>query len=289
MSRQAIAAVPATPPRYGLLVAANVVVDEERWQAGIEWAPENCAGGGAIGVDCFGSTPDMPVPDENPGIASADPFVVWGADKCSTIGWQARDYEGRARRMLEATQSFSVAREFWDGAITLADSLINTPLTDAAADTVTAAAGPVGIVEALGLLDGALGECGKGRRGMIHMTTQAFVHARAAYAVELAGQVWITPNGTVVVADAGYTGSGPNGEDPGATQWMYATSMVQVRLSPVDIIPGSLGEARAMREAMDNANTVRIRAQRLALVQWDQCCHLAAQVDIDAPLVGGAS
>ena len=38
-----------------------------------------------------------------------------------------------------------------------------------------------------------------------------------------------------------------------------------------------------------NLNDVEVRAQRLALVQWDTCCLFAAQINITVPAVGGTS
>lgn len=289
MSKQAIDAVPAQPPRYGLLVAASVIADETRWEiGGVAWSPEGCNGGGVMTVDC-GSTEQLVI-DNNPANAEADPFGVWAGDKCSTFGFKARDYEGRARRLLAATESFHIAHELWTGDLSVAEGLDNEPLASAGADTVTAAASAVDVVTAFGLLDGALAACGAGRRGMLHVTPQVLLHARSQYLVELSGQQWITPLGTIVVADAGYDGSGPNGENPGTTQWAYATSMVQVRLSPIDVVPGSFADAVARAQAVDRSvNTVELRAERLALVQWDACCHFAAQIDLDVPLTGGVS
>lgn len=283
MAKNAVPAPPATPPRYSLLVAATAVDDSaSRWEiGGITWAPEQCAGGGVAAVDCLGNTAALNVPS-NPANAEADPFLVWAGDKCSAIGYQARDYEGRARRLLEATQSARVAAEFWSGDLSAAESLDNTPLADVSADTVTTAEQDV--VKVFGLLEGALADCGDGRRGMIHVTPQVLLHARSQYIVESAGQLWVTPLGTIVVADAGYDGTGPNGEPATATQWAYATSMVQVRLSSIVVTPENFAEAFDR-----SVNTVEYRVGRLALVQWDQCCHFAAEVDIATAAIGGVS
>ncbi len=285
MSKQVMEAVPAQAPRYGLLVAAETINDDVRWQDGVEWMPEQCGGGGATSVDCFGGTAAIDDAFTNPTLAEADPFLVYAANKCSTIGFPARDYEGRARRALAATESYQIAREFWTGDIAVADSLDNIPLADITADTVTTT--ELDPVAALGRLEGALADCGAGRRGMVHVTAQILVHLVASQAVQLAGQQYVTPLGTVVVGDAGYPGSGPNGEAAGATQWAYATSMVQIRLAPV-ALPYTYQEA--VTQAFDlGPNTILVRAERLALVQWDDCCHFAAEINITTPAVAGVS
>jgi hypothetical protein len=270
MAKQAVPAIPATPPRYSLLVAAAVVDDAaSRWEVGgITWAPEACSGGGVADVTCFGNTAALSVP-ANEGNVEADPFLVWAGDKCSTIGFEARDYEGRARRLLEATQSARVAHEFWTGDLAASASLDNTPLADATSDTVTT---------------GEVSVRNDGRRGMIHVTPQVLTHAYSWDLITPQGQLWTTALGTIVVADAGYPGTGPNGESAADTQWAYATSMAQVRLSQIVVTP------ETFNEAVDRSvNTVEYRVGRLALVQWDQCCHFAAEVDIATAAIGGVS
>lgn len=286
-SKQAVTAVPATPPRYGLLIAAETITDNtSRWEVGgITWDPEQCAGGGVAAVECIGNTSSLVIPS-NPGLAEADPFLVWAGDKCSTIGFEAREYEGRARRLLDASQSFWVANEFWTGDLSTAEGLDNVPLADVASDTVTTT--EVSVLNALGLLEGALADCGQGARGMIHVTSQVLLHAVAERAVELVGQQYMTPLGTIVVGDAGYPGTGPNGEAALTTQWAYATSMVQVRLAPVMIVPGTFDQALAQMVERSQ-NTIEIRVQRLALVQWDQCCHFSAEINLPTPAIAGTS
>lgn len=283
MAKNVVPAPPATPPRYSLLVAAPTVVDAaSRWEiGGITWAPEACAGGGVAEVECIGNTAALNVA-ANPSNAEADPFLVWAGDKCSTIGFQARDYEGRARRLLEATQSARIAQEFWTGDLSASASLDNTPLADAAADTLTTSA--VSVLNGMALLEAGLADCGDGRRGMIHVTPQVFMLAYAERIIEAQGQIYTTPLGTIVVADAGYDGTGPNGEPASTTQWAYATSMVQVRLSDVVITPDTF-QAAVIRET----NSIEYRAGRMALVQWDQCCHFAAQINVATAAIGGVS
>lgn len=283
-SKQAIFGPQATPPRYGLLPALGTLDSPDRWQQGVKWGPEQCGDSGATTVDC-GVTDEM-TPGTNPDIAMADPIVVYASDHCSTFGFEARDFTARALRQLDATQSFQVAKELWAGAITVAESLDNIPLNDSSADTVTSA--PVSIKFALGFLEQELAVCGQGRRGIIHMTPMALIHAVGQRLLEVSSAgVITTPLGTLVIADAGYDGSGPGNVAAGASQWMYATTWMQVRLSPVDVIPGTLADARTWAAAITRStNDVLVFAMREALVQWDPCCHKAAELDI--PITSGA-
>ena len=282
--KQVVAAPPASPPRYGLLVAANVIDDGERWQGGVEWAPEACTGGALSSFSCAGDGALVNAP--NVATAEADPVFVQGWDRCSTLGWAARDFEGRARRMLEATQSYFLAGELWSGSVRDADTLDNPALVDATCYLSDDGA-PASIVTAFRWLEEALGVKQLGRRGMIHCTQGALDAAHSAFLLEQAGQLWLTANGTIVVADAGYSGNCPSGKMTGlTTQWAYATSMVQVRLGPIEIIPGSLAEARARAQATNRAtNLIELYAERPALIQMDPCTLCA--VEIDLPRVPG--
>lgn len=295
MARDLTDAPPATPPRYSLLIAAPAVTDDgARWQAGYEFAPEGCGRGGRTAVDCFGSTALLD-PPANPGVVIGDPFVVWAADECSTFGYLARDYAGRATRQLLATQSFQIAAEVWAGSLNGdtglgGDTIANLPLNSISSDTVTS--GPDDPVDALAMLVAGLGICGEGRQGMVHMTPQVMQHLIARQALVQVSGLWYTAMGHLVVSDDGYDGSAPGGAPATSSQWMYATSMMRVRLGEIVTLPELTGDgnARGWPAAIDRAtNFVTVVAQRFAAVQWDRCCFLAAQVNIEAPLIAGAS
>lgn len=295
MARTAIEATPTQPPRYGLLVAAPVTIGDNggvRWSSGVTWEPEQCGNSGRAQVECEGNTAAL---DNNtsPGNRTADPFMVYASDRCSPFGFGARDFAARASRQLEATQSFQVAGELWDGTLRDAadsgDDIEDNPaLIDSTSDTVTS--GPADPVDALACLEQGLAECSQGRRGMIHITPQVLVHLISQSAVRLEGGQYVSPLGNIVVADAGYSGDGPGGGAAGSSQWAYATGIIAVRLSTVQVIPGNLDNAQAMAQALNRQdNTLDVYAQRLALTQWDECCHIAAEIDLAVCAIGGAS
>jgi hypothetical protein len=263
-SKQAIAAPPATPPRYSLLFVANQIQNGDDWMQGVRWAPEQTLGGGVLALDCFGSTDSM-TPDTNSGWAEAEPFSVWAEDHCSTFGFLARDYEARALRQLEAMQSFQVAHEFWTGDLAQSASLDNHWLTEDPKILTSTALAPA---EALAIVDMGLGQMLGGRRGMIHVSMQVLDELAVNDAITLNGQLWLSPAGTPIVADAGYPGDEPDAGDADAHQWIYGTSMVQYRLGEVMLVPGTLDEARAQATARAT-NLTTVFAQRLVLLQWD--------------------
>lgn len=285
--REPLAAPPARPPRFGLIPTAQAVEDDARWQGpnGFSFLPEGCGTAGRLAIDCIGNTNTMDLPDR-PETVDGEAFAVWAADDCSSFGMDARDWMGRARRQLAATESYQVANELWTGSL----GLESRSLTSMASDTLTN--GGVDPIEGLALLEAGLAACNKGRQGMVHVTPQLLTHLVAAYAVRLDGTTYVTPNGHLVAPDAGYDGSGP-GVSPtpaGATQWAYGTSMISVRLSPVATTPDNLSDARQQAVALDRAvNTIVVWAYRAAAWVWDECCHVAAEFDLPAALVGGAS
>lgn len=254
---QAVAGIPARPPRYSLLIAADVVEsaevppggleqpDAERWTQGITWAPETLAAGGSFEPECEGD--GQPEIGEGDPVQVATPFVVYSWDVCSAMAVDSRDYVGRALRGLAGSQSWMVARNFQQGVGSNVGLVDGTDL------------GSFGIAECFGRLEGAIGDRLQGRRAMIHCPPFMFAFAKANNLIYLEQQKWVTAQGTIVVCDAGYM------QDSGH---MYATSMVKVFLSPVLVIPESYNES--LREAMDRSvNDITIYAERLALVQFD--------------------
>lgn len=279
------------PPRYGLLASARTTEETSAAMgAGITWVPRMCGVSGRDAIDCFGSTASRALDVERPPDANESiPFAVWTAIECSAPWSQGLDFLGEVREQLAATESYEVANELWTGDLASTDAENDTfYLASTASDTLTN--GGVAPIAALACLEQGLAQCAKGRRGMIHLTPQLLVQLMALRAVTQAGGLYLSPLGNIVVPDAGYDGSGPDGSAAGATQWAYATGMVSVRLGVVQTYPESLLTDEGLTIAMDiGDNTERAWAQRTALYQVDDCCHLAAEVDLPVCLVGGAS
>ena len=274
-TKYAVPAPPATPPRYSLLGVATAINDGARWQNGIEWLPEQQYQGGVISFTCYGGTPDGLDEGDNPGLAYADPFVVYAEDHCSTLGMGARDYEARARRQLEAVQSARVAAELERGALAQAESLDNHWLTED--PLIVGVPGAQNVIAALGDIEMGLAELWGGQQCMIHVSPQILTALHNESVIQLSGQRWVTGMGHVIACDAGYIGAPPDDEES-SKQWMYGTSLIQYRLSDVILVPGSLSEA--MAAATDRAtNKTTIYAERLALLQWDAGV-VAAETDI---------
>lgn len=279
----AVTASPAAPPRTGLIASARDIdrVDERvttegtRWETGFAWEPENYCDDLGVADPCDSLTREV---TSNRAIQQHDPVVLWAADKCSTYGF--RDRLGRVRRRLVACQSKQLAQEFWNGTAAVASGFEhNKYLSDTDANTVSD--GALSEVNALACLEEALADCSCGR-AMIHATPGLMTQWMAASLLTRIGNLFVTVNDTIVVADAGYTGEGPGGIAPvSGSVWAYGTDLVEVRLGPIETFPreDNSSEGMDMTPAVDNSLTYW--AERLAAATWDGCCHVAVEVDIN--------
>ncbi len=282
--RSPVTAPFARPPLIGLLPTVRALGGEGvRWEAGFSFLPEGCGQGGAANP-CGSQVREIA---DNPAVIDVEPFYVWAGDKCTGLQYN-QDFQARAQRQLAASESFQLANELWTG--TLAKSELdadnqpwpNQYLTSEDSDVLsgTSAMTPL---NALACLEQALGQCSHGARGAIHATRQAVVVWDAGGMLRREGALILTITDTVVIADAGYDGSGFDGPAADGSVWAYATGMPVVRLGEVQNVP------RTPAEAMDRGlNDLAYYAQRMASVTWDSCCHLAVRMDLPLCGIGGA-
>ncbi len=263
-------------PTLGSLVR-RVQADRE---VGFAFSPEGCGESDSISsLDCNGGTSKV-IPD-NPEQVEAWAFGVWAGDKCSPFEL-GRDWRGRAERQLDATTSYHVAHELWTGDEAAAMSAPNRSLASLDSDVLTD--GPTSSTDALAVLEYGLGQCYKGRRGYIHATRHAATYWAQLGLLRREGNQLLTFLDTVVIADAGYDGSGPEGQvAEDGSQWAYATGQPIIRLGPIATFPDEMAQALNR-----STNTVEWRAERLAAASWDGCCHLAAELDLGWADIGGA-
>lgn len=277
--RANVQAPPARPPAYGLIAAAPPLDSTDRWEQGWAFEPEGCATGlqGKLPITCQGSTDA--VAGSSADAVEGDPIWIWGADRCTTLQ-RSRDNEGRARRQLAAIESYELADELWNGTVSDPDGLANRWLAGPAVDSDTLTSGGVTPVAALGCVTQGLAELLRGAPGMVHTTPQLLQHLVADSIVTRQGNLWMTAMGHVVVADAGYSGAGPDATPAGSTQWIYGTPMLRIRRGPVELT-----------DTIDRTvNTRLVVAGRLAGIQWDnECAHVAAEVAIPICAVGGGA
>lgn len=287
--------VPPPIPRPATLSLVNAALTPDqaasvdgvgtRWELGYRFQPEACTG--AWVEDPCNVEPR--VIEDRPAIVEVEPFQVVAGDRCSSFGFLAEDYQGRAQRLLQRQQSNQIAHELWTGELAATagwpnPSLVGSGVPAEGPDVLTN--GPSSVIAALACLEQYLAVCGGGARGMIHATPQLVTQwaALGNSVLRREGGQLLTIHDTIVVSDGGYDGSGPGNVPASNSQWAYATGLVTVEMAPIEVVPDNINQA------LDRAtNTIEFFAQRAATASWDTCCHGAAEVDLAVCLVGGAS
>lgn len=265
----------AAPPTTGLVVSADRPPETgERWEQGFSWIPERCGYDYQLVEWCATVDPESYPPPRPDGVYYR-PVGLRFAEQCTTLAG-GLDTE-RLRRIAEANTPFAIARELWNGALGQTDSWTirgqshtNAYLASPAATTVTSLA--TVLRDDLARLEQAAVEAAQGQRIMLHLPT--LVTGSLTEYVRRVGQDLLTRQDNVVVVDAGYPGTGPNGEAVGATAWAYATGMVQVRISPLQVVTDP-------SQTVDRTtNTVTAWAERVFAAAFDPCVHFAVQITL---------
>lgn len=198
-----VQAAPATPPTTGLVQSA-LRPTGTGWEQGMAWRPERCVtwqGFGPCGT--LAGVPDEP----DTGIAYYVPPGFRVRDVCTSLAGD-RDAE-RVRRQAESITSFVVARELWTGALSEADPgtvdgspYVNAYLANGDAVEVTAPTDPD---RAVNILEQAAMAAAPGMQVFIHMPITVLPRVSDLRRV---GNILYTASDNVIIADAGYTGTG---------------------------------------------------------------------------------
>lgn len=267
--------LPAAPPTTGLVASAPPQPnDGVRWEDGIAWVPERCGADYQLLSWCSSDEPEA-YSEPRAGGAYYRPPGARVADACSTLNGTFDDE--RLRRIAEAEAPFIIARELWDGTRGQEDSyeirgetLSNAYL--ASADATVVGAGGATLLKALARLEQAAMEATRGQHVMIHLPIIAT--AGLVEYVRRINALLLTRQDNLVVVDAGYPGTGPAGQAVGSTAWAYATPIVQVRRSDIQIISDP-------RMIVDRANnTITAWAEFVFAATFDPCAHFATEITL---------
>jgi hypothetical protein len=262
--------------------------DGEMWTRGFVYLPESQT---AIHVrDPYDNTDDGKAgSDLSPPINIVVPYMLEAIDEASTFGFEARDWEGRAKRHLENGKYQAVEREFWAGSLAQAKSYPNRYLADANCVDLTPTTVPS--VErgfqilAEALATGKSGSPGMGGQGMIHCQSASV--PTLFWAVR-SGNTLQDINGNIIVRGDGYPGTGPLGNSnftpPAGQTWIYASDLVMAREQQnADVFADTMAEMTDIGIDVvtpTNANTVYYRARKLAVAYFDGFRQFACRVDL---------
>lgn len=206
--------VPAEPPTTGLVASARTPSDGARWESGLAWRSERCPA--AAGFDPCGSDFEDPAAgSDGDQINYYRPVAFRVFDECST---RTRDYDTqRVVRQATAVTSWMVARELEQGTISRANPYVspdsegdplavNAYLAQAAGSQIVSG-GPFTPLAGLGALEDAARDAQLGMDPFLHVAPRLIPLLENA--LERTGGILRTKTGAIVVADAGYTGTGP--------------------------------------------------------------------------------
>jgi len=289
MARQLID-LPAvfTPLPYGLWDSIQTPSpDSVHWQQGVTWI-ERCPTGDTTYDECLsvtgtGAPPEPPAktPNVDQEFRGATPVTVIAEFQCTPVG--LGEAQSVAQDALARIEQHQLETAFWTGQA--ADQAVVFP--HLAADTevldgdvvLQSVASPVvtgaDVAAALGALEQELADCYKGQ-GLIHVPRTALPTLAAWKLVREDGGRLVTPNGNLIVAGGGYTGTGPDGATPAdGTTWIYATGAAFGYRSNVYFTQ--------VRDSLNRAtNTLRMQAERTYLIGFE-CCLLAAHIVLGVP------
>jgi hypothetical protein len=223
------------------------------------------------------------------------PFVIGSGIACGTFTGEKEldSWKGQARRHLELAQWADIANELWTGGKAVTEGWPNRYLASPDADILvgtTETPTAVGVVDALAQTDAFFSGCMIGGPRLIHVSRRFLQHAKAKGALERIGNRYYTPNGSLLVTDDGYPGTGPDlagagpgdppepRDAPGANEtWIYGTGPILVRMTPIEFPQ----EDDWANYVDTKTNFITAIAHRWVMVSW-QCCQLAALVNLAA-------
>jgi hypothetical protein len=280
---QPITAAQPAAPRDGLAgaVGLGVIIPDapdpldpaNRWTAGYRLEGIACAGGYTTEVTCEDSGSSHRTNRRRWTIGPMQrPFSIGAGIECSTFG-QTLDLERwnrEAQEELDRVRWTQIAHELWTGSISTGHQHL------ASEDATVLSEDPVSITDAVAALEEAMAGCQTGQPDLIHMPRKATAYASAAGLLlepTATSPRLYTSNGSMFIADRGYPGTGPDGEDPpDGTVWAYSTGIITARLGDVQT------QAREINEAVNmETNDVEVRAEQPVAVGW-LCCHFAILV-----------
>lgn len=297
--------VPSIDPigrSHGLLVSLEPHhLDDPHWQAGIEWESD-CS------VDLSSTLPSCPDDEllaplltetedsiltessedivlESPITKSTDgslvfcnaePFTVYGSYKCSTVGRPVSEAHAIALGRLKRNKERAIEQIFWTGNTTVGSV---SPSLQGGNDScgvlpvdLTPLAGALSTVSAIATLESAIADCIPGGVGVIHFNYGFLPYMASNYLVNEKDGKFYSPSGQLIIAGAGYPGTGP-GNIPAAAgeTWLFATG-------PMAVYESDIFYTANEDQSIDRrVNSITYIAEQTFSVIWE-CCLFAVRV-----------
>lgn len=220
------------PPRVGLLASAEIITDPNlRWEGGYFYVPPLATG--------WSSNFPLEFCESNWGAISTcepttvQPFLSVVGEKTSTFNKSSKDLYSRTRETLLANEAWVVEYMFINGGGIDMPHLMNpTNIFDGAT------AGFESAIDAFAKIDQSANGGYTGERWMIFVGARTLAHLLRHQVVRRDGNIYRSPYDTIVVPMLSSLPTPPSEAAPSATEeYMYATSMVQIRRSELIVLP----------------------------------------------------
>lgn len=260
-----------TAPRYGLFSAGTVIEDmDPRAHNGIEY--ESVCDPGVEPhpmLNCSENPPGY-APEKiayrSRSITEADPFALYAAERCFPLGESGERARDALRARITRGERHLVELAVDSGLIGASPYLRHPDATIPVSE-------PVGLADAIGVLEQQLAE--SGQAGIIHAPRWTGARFSGLGVTQRDGARMRTTLGTTLAFGSGYTGLPPAHLDDDGLLWLYATGPVTIRRSAI-IEPATLQTG-----AFDpQRNSMFLLAERVYVVDWP--CHTwAVPVDLD--------
>jgi hypothetical protein len=279
---------------FGLLSVVQARYDEPdtHWRNGVTF--ESICGFGFTTYDDYcitGAPPKTETTDAT--VRGAQPFTVFDEVDCPPIGYDPAVLQSRAVDALTRSESWLVENAFWTGSVAASGNHVyphlaaNTTVLDTgvlptitlqcAATTVTGSV-VLDVVEGIGRLEKALGDCYNGQ-GVLHVPLILGEQLFRAGIVKVDGAQIKTQAGNLVALGAGYPGTGPDGTTISNAVWVYITGPVFAYRSAV--------ESFRLRDSLNRSeNTAAMIAERTYVVGFDCCCLYALPISVGGIVTG---
>lgn len=283
------------PARGGILDGAASVTEHAdswgQWTNGAYfWTTDACPVDLILSDYCSNAAEGLIASNSSGSSVEGWPFGIITRYSCLTVGTKLEEMKATALVQNRIGTQKALEYELWSGGISRASNhLGNRFLSGPGTVDVTPGGTAVPVKLGIAVLEQALGDCGLGSAGAIHMTRSTAALAPGTGTIEWDdSDKLVTILKTPVIAGVGYDANigfttdpviqipvpvpGPVGPMP-TTQWMYATGPVSVHLGPSEVI-----DTPPMINIM--TNEISVLAGRPAAIYYDSCCTFAVNVDL---------
>lgn len=245
--------------------------NELRWLNGVKFEPWPCRGLSTVAaVEC--TTEDLAaITAECEAAVTQTPFQIIDSLKASTLEWSVEAVDAMLGARAQIMISAAFAAELISGAASSGMSLSSEAH---APDDIAFGAAAKPVWEVMAALENELAQNMPGQRGLIHIPPGLLSTATMAYGLQMnADGVFETPNGNIVISDAGYyQPTQPTGQPAPAagTDWIYASGPVWWQAT--DMIGLGVGS----ETYVFNRNTINRWISGYGIVVFDPCPVTAA-------------